>query len=154
MSRKTSKVVGIEAAAKVANAAFIKEVEEATEADAAEAASTVTGAIRRITAEELPVDIALPPLAEDVTSCALSDRAKYYLQVLISQYIGVDEAEATAASHVETVESGLQLIVFNNPLRVVKSDLPFDCTDTSKDAVSPDILLNLSRQLANVRMYP
>jgi hypothetical protein len=111
-------------------------------------------------ADEAPIDIILPPPTEDVfvdakvLPCVLSDTAKTYLQALLSQYIGAAEAEATVATHAATIESGLQLIVFQNPLRVEASSCSFNVADAAKDIAAPDILLNLNRQLAYVRMHP
>jgi hypothetical protein len=108
-----------------------------------------------VTDESEPIILQSPPsLEQHKTNIVLSDDAKYYLRALLSQYVGDEVATSTVGAHVATVEAGFQLVVFNNPLRVEASDLLFYPSDASTDIVCEDVILNLSRQLVNVRLHP
>ena len=66
------------------------------------------------------------------------------------QYVGVSEVDINLADWVTAVESGLQVVVFDRPLRVEALQVPFSVTRATPDAGGADVLLNANRQLADV----
>jgi hypothetical protein len=163
MSRKTSKVAAAETASEVANAELIKEVSEAAEADTAAEVATAAAVAAAVAAAEEAADVlvaqeavAAAEAAEDEAAVAgkftLSERAAEYLSVLLAQYFGTATAELNADAWLEAVEGGNQVLVRNGPLLLEVTDVPFVVGDASKDLSGGNILINVHRQLADVRL--
>ena len=160
MSRKTSKVVVAEEASEVAAVALIAEKVEAISATriaeealaVAEAAEVVAAkeAADVVNAEEA-VRIAEVAVSHSGGKLQLSDRAVEYLSVLLAQHFGAATVEENDAWR-ESVESGNQVLVRSGPLQLEITDVPFVIGDASTDLTGGNILLNVHRQLADVRL--
>ncbi len=82
----------------------------------------------------------------------LSQRACEYLRVLLAQYFGHKDTEENMPKWIAAINSCKQLLVLNHPMRGEITDAAFDADDPSRDVKGPNVLLNVQRQLVNVRL--
>lgn len=167
MSRKTSKVgEAAQASGVVADALIVEKAEAAAAALAAEEAAAVAAkeaadvvaaeeaalAAAAVAAKEAAEEAALATaVSRSASKFELSARAEEYLTVLLAQYFGTPTVDEYGV-WLEAVESGNQVLVRNGPLQLETTDVPFVATDASTDLAGGDILLNVHRQLADVRL--
>ena len=160
MSRKTSKVVVAEEASEVDAALLTEKVEAEAATRIASEAAAVDDALIGELAEAAEVDIVAAAKVASTAAVAvlhsggtlqLSDRAVEYLSVLLAQHFGAATVEENDAWR-ESVESGNQVLVRSGPLQLEITDVPFVIGDASTDLTGGNILLNVHRQLADVRL--
>lgn len=135
MSRKTSKVGEAAQASVVAADALATEEAAAVAAEEVEAAALA----------------AADAVSRSDSKFELGARAKDYLTILLAQYFGTPTVDEYGV-WLEAVESGNQVLVRNGPLQLELTDVPFVAADVSTDLAGGNILLNVHRQLADVRL--
>lgn len=94
------------------------------------------------TAEETP----------DTKAFRLTVRQRDYLRALLGQYFGAKQAAESIDEWVSAVELGGQVLVRNKPLRLEISTVKFERAQASNDVTGGDVLLNVHRQMSNVRL--
>lgn len=109
----------------------------------------ITGAASAATEEAEAPTIDETP---DTKAFRLTGRQRDYLRALLGQYFGAKQAAESIDEWVDAVEAGGQVLVRNKPLRLEISAVKFERDQPSNDVTGGNVLLNVHRQMSNVRL--